>query len=65
MTYDEYPSKKFTIPTRIKFIDNNMLLLPFVAIVILIYVLSKKIDNKSKSVSVFFIDKIDYVDKYY
>ena len=54
MTYDEYPSKKFTIPTRIKFIDNNMLLLPFVAIVILIYVLSKKIDNKSKSVSVFF-----------
>ena len=47
MIYDEYPSKKFIIPTRIKFVDNNMLLLPLIAILILIYVLSKKIEKKS------------------
>ena len=54
MINDKYPPKKFMVPTRIKFIDNNMLLLPLIAIIILIYVLSKKIENKSNSVSVFF-----------
>ncbi len=58
MINNKYPSKKFMVPTRIKFIDDNMLLLPLIAIILSIYVLFKKTENKSSSVSVFFLIKI-------